>query len=260
MICKEIISKLEQLCPPQFAQSWDNVGLLTGDCHKDIKTVYIGLDATDKIIEFALEKKADLLITHHPLLFQPLKRLVRHDFVARLLIELIKNDVCYYAMHTNFDVCIMGDIAARKLHLQSPAILETTYEEEGIKEGFGRVGQLPKVMTLSECADYVKDCFGLEHVKVFGELDKVIRTAAILPGSGKSMINAAIKEGADVFITGDTGHHDGIDANLQGMAVIDAGHYGMEQIFIPYMADFMQKQYKDMKVYTEPQQNPFFIL
>lgn len=134
--------------------------------------------------------------------------------------------MCYYAMHTNFDVMGMADAAADELKLQNREVLDITFEDDIAKEGFGRLGDLPYPMTVDECAAYVKERFHLQAVKVFGQGSQQLVRAAISPGSGKSMIAPAIGKGADVLITGDIDHHEGIDAVEQGMAVIDAGHYG----------------------------------
>lgn len=260
MLCKDIIENLERLSPPEYAEGWDNVGVLTGSLEKEVKSVYIGLDATDILIENAIQKKADLIITHHPMIFSPLKKIVDSDYVGKRLINLIKNDITYYAMHTNFDLTVMAEIAASQLGLKKTRILDFNQNEYKQALGFGRMGELPHVMSLQDCADYVKRCFGLQNVKVYGDLQKQITVAAIVPGSGKSMIKSAIKEKADVLITGDIDHHDGIDAVMQNLAVIDAGHYGIEHIFISFMADYLQKEWKDLTVYKEPLQNPFFII
>lgn len=260
MLCRKIIDKLETLAMPDYAEEWDNVGLLVGDLNKEIKSIYIGLDATDTVIDDAIQKKADMIITHHPMIFSPLKKIVDDDIVGRRIIKLIKNDISYYTMHTNFDLTVMADIAADRLGLQDKRILGAFHKENQPEMGFGRVGKLPSTMLLPVCADYVKKCFQLEHVKIYGNLEKKISLAAIVPGSGKSMIGAAIKEKADVLITGDIGHHEGLDAMMQDLAIIDAGHYGIEHIFVGFVADYMQGEWNDLMVYQEPIQNPFLIM
>ena len=113
-------------------------------------------------------------------------------------------------------------------------------------------------MTLRECAAYVKEIFDLETVRVFGEAEQKIRKAAVVPGSGKDYISQAVRAGADVFISGDIGHHDGIDALEQGITIIDAGHYGLEQIFVPYMKEFLSRELPQLHLLTARQQEPFW--
>lgn len=260
MRCEDVINALEQLAPPMFAENWDNPGLLAGRKNKEIHTVYLALDATSRVIEDAIKAHADLLLTHHPLIFKGLKQVNTDDFVGRRIFRMIQSDMCYYAMHTNFDIMGMADAAADELGLKNREVLEITFEDDIAKEGYGRVGRLPQIMTLKECAEYVKQKFGIESVKVFGDLDLEVETAAMMPGSGKSMINEAIKKGVDVMITGDIDHHDGIDAWERKLAVIDAGHYGLEQIFVPYMKEYLEHEVGGLTVICEPKKNPFVII
>ena len=110
MICKEVMRKLEERWNPSYALEWDNVGLLVGREDKEIKKVFTALDATEETIAQALEFGADLLITHHPMLFSPVKKVTSADFIGRRLITMIQADLCYYAMHTNFDVKGMAQL------------------------------------------------------------------------------------------------------------------------------------------------------
>lgn len=260
MRCEEVISRLEELSPLSYAESWDNPGLLAGRKDKDIKKVYIALDATTATIEEAVREGADMLLTHHPLIFKGIKQVNCDDFIGRRVFTLIQKDICYYAMHTNFDVMGMADAAADILQLKKREVLEITFEDEIAKEGFGRFGRLPGIMTLDECALFVKKVFGIEYVKVFGDADSEIETAAVLPGSGKSMIGAALAKGADVLITGDIDHHDGIDALENGMAVIDAGHFGLEQIFVTYMEEFFKRNITGVEVVMQKPVSPFHMV
>lgn len=257
MRCTEIIDKLNELAPASYAAEWDNSGFQAGRRDKEIKKVYIALDATDEVIEKAVEKGADLLLTHHPLLFRAVRRVDSEDVEGRKLIRLIREDLCCFAMHTNFDVMGMADAAADEIGLKKREVLEVTYEDEIAKEGFGRIGKLSCIMTLQECAQFVRDKFDLSHVRIFGDPQAVLETAAILPGSGKSMIGAAVKKGADVLITGDIGHHEGIDANAAGLLLIDAGHYGIEKIFIPYLSEYLRRECRELEVFEDDSPEPF---
>ena len=141
---------------------------------------------------------------------------------------------------------------------------EHTYDydigEEDEPEGIGRVSDLEIPMTLRECCEDVKDAFHLGAVKVFGNLEDKVKRIAICPGSGKSVIQAALDKHADVLITGDIGHHEGIDAVAQGMAIIDGGHYGIEHIFIEDMRQYLEKNLKDVEVISAPIIHPFLLV
>lgn len=264
MLCKEIINIIEQKYARSYAMSWDNVGLLAGRSDKEVKKIYVALDATDDIVDEAIEFGADMLVTHHPLIMSGLTKITDEHFVGQRLIKLIRNDISYYAMHTNYDVKGMADLAGNKLKLKNPKVLEVTSTEEtdGIVcvEGIGRLAELLQPVSLRECCEFVKEAFSLENVKVFGNLDAQIRTIAICPGSGKSVIKTAIKKGADVLVTGDIGHHDGIDACAQNLSIIDAGHYGIEHIFIEDMAKYLRNNLNNVDVEVAKIRHPFTVV
>ncbi len=166
----------------------------------------------------------------------------------------------YYAMHTNFDVMGMADLAADYLGISDTRVLEITSVSETGEEGIGRYGSLKKEMTVRECCEEVKQAFSLENVKVFGDLERKVKTAAISPGSGRSVISNALQAGVDVLITGDIDHHEGIDAVAQKLTVIDAGHYGVEHIFIPYMEQYLKREAKELEIAVQPLTFPFQII
>lgn len=260
MKCYEIIEKLESLSPTTFAEEWDNVGLLAGRRDKEVRTVYIALDATDEVVGEAVRLGADLLLTHHPLIFRKINRVNTDDFIGRRICELIRNDISYYAMHTNFDVMGMADAAADELSLGDRQVLNVTYEDDISKEGCGRVGRLQKRMSVAELAELVKEKFHVPNVRVFGDMGDVVEMAAVMPGSGGDYIRDALNAGADVMITGDVDHHEGIDAVAQGITVIDAGHYGIEKLFIPYMEEFMKRELPGLQICKAKIREPFTVV
>lgn len=256
MKCKDIMKKIEARYPTSYALSWDNVGLLVGDPYREVKRIYIALDATEEVLADAVKKEADMLWTHHPLLFAGIKRVHTGDLVGRKIYELIRHEMVCYASHTNYDVMGMAALAAEKLELKEPKVLEETMEGEGI----GRIGQLPHPMTLLECCDYVKAALGLPNVKAFGNLSAMVTQAAISPGSGKSMIAPALQADVDVLITGDIDHHTGIDAVDAGLAIIDAGHYGTEYMFVEDACRFIQEHCEGVEVFCQRTCQPFTVV
>lgn len=260
MTCQEIITILQRQAPEHYACDWDNVGLLVGDAGKEVKRVYIALDATEETIEEAKAFGADMLLTHHPMIFKGLKKVNSEDFTGKRVMSLIQADMAYYAMHTNFDVKGMAELAAERMGLLDCRVLEATCEDEEGVQGIGKVGTFSDAITVRECAEQVKQAFHIEQVKVFGNLDAKITKAAICPGSGKSVIGNALRSGAQVLITGDIDHHEGIDAAARNMAVIDAGHYGVEKIFIPYMKQYLEKNTKGLVIQEQPEKQPFVYI
>ena len=259
MLCSEVINVIERKYPGRYALGWDNTGLLAGRDDKQVTCIYIALDAEDETVREAVRCHADMLITHHPLIFSPLKSVTDGDFISRRILELIQSDISYYAMHTNYDVLGMAGLAERILGLGDARVLDVTGEIDGREEGIGRIGMLEGSMTLKECCRYVKKCLALDTVKVFGDLDREVQCLAVSPGSGKSAVAPAVKKGADVLVTGDIGHHDGLDAWEQGLAVIDAGHYGTEYIFIEDMKQFLETKLDGVEVRTALKAHPFSV-
>lgn len=260
MLCRDIIEVIETRYPVSFALDWDNVGLLVGDPEREVKRIYVALDATAEVIEEAANVHADMLVTHHPLIFSGMRRLRMDDFTGRRVIRLIQENIAYYAMHTNYDVMGMAELSERVMGLQGGRVLEVTCPEspiDGKPQGIGRVADLKETVRLEECCEQVKQRFHLEYVKVFGDLQAPVRRIAISPGAGKSMVQAALKAEADVLITGDIDHHTGIDAVAQGLAIVDGGHYGIEKIFIQDMVDFFEKNIPEAAVLVAPESHPF---
>ena len=266
MQCKDIIKIIEQDYSPRYALSWDNVGLLAGRDDKEVANIYVALDATDEVVDEAILAGADMLVTHHPLIFSGMKQVNNQNFIGRRVLRMIQDDISYYAMHTNFDAApgCMADLAAKKLGLTDCEVLEKMGETgDGTSYGIGCTGRFEQPMTLQAAAERVKEAFGLPYAAVFGKLDgeAVIQKAAVCPGAGGSTMGEALAAGAQVYITGDISHHEGIDAVAQGMAVIDAGHYGIEHIFTEFMEKYLMRKLGDaVKVVREKPAFPIQIV
>ncbi len=256
MKCSEICELLERKYPPEYACDWDNVGLLAGRRDKEVKRVLLALDVTDETVSMAAEMDADMLITHHPMLFAPIKRVTADDMNGRRLIQLIRHDVSYYAMHTNYDTCGMADLAAQLMGLTECTVLEEVKDGEGI----GRVGKLARKMTLKECAEQVKRAYQIPSVRIFGDPDMQVELAAICPGAGKSTAKEALRFRCDVYITGDIDHHTGIDAVDMGLCIIDAGHYGIEHIFMEDVKAYLEGSTAGLQIQCVPVKYPFAVL
>ncbi len=254
MTCEEILEKLEQLSPSSFAMDWDNSGFLVGDRKKEVRRVLIAVDATKEVIQEAIDKNADFILTHHPMIFKPVKRVTKDDVLGEKIMLLCEHGIGLCCMHTNFDVMGMADAVADELSLQKRDVLEVTFEDDISKEGLGRTGMLPREMSLKELASVVKMKFHIPNVILYGESDRIVEKIAICGGSGKSMIPYAQKSGCQVLITGDLDYHSCLDAMQDGLSLIDAGHFGIEKIFIPYMKDFFEKELKGITVLCSRQE------
>lgn len=260
MKVKELTDWLNSRYPADMAEHWDNVGLLVGDDEEEVNHIFLALDLTDETLDEAIKAGADMIITHHPMIFDGQKKINNHSFTGRRIMKLIKNGIQYYAMHTNYDVLGMADLSADYLKLSDREVLSVTARTEQGEEGFGRVGKLPYRMTLRECGEFVKEVLALNDVKIYGNPDTMLEKAAICTGSGKSMISDVLTKGAEVYVTGDIDHHTGIDAVAQGLNIIDAGHYGTEYIFMNAMQKVLEEKYPSLKITCAKVKSPYMIL
>ena len=261
--CSDVMKWFREKWPEHLACDWDNVGLLAGRRQKTVERVYVALDATGEVIGDAIEKQADMLITHHPMIFGSIKKVSDADPVGNRLIRLIQADISYYAGHTSFDIAKggMADLAAERLGLFTgdTVPLEVTGEQDGEPVGIGKTGMIREPLSVEELAEIVKERFGIPFVTVYGNRPgQKLERIAISPGSGKSMMAAAAEAGADVLITGDMGHHEGLDLAEEGIALIDAGHYGLEHIFVEAVADALERE--GLEVFRAPAVYPCRVL
>ncbi len=236
----EILEMLNKHMPLNLAMGFDNVGLLVGRSEREVKRIYLAVDATMDVVDAAIEENADLILTHHPLIFGAMKRVVDEDITGRRVLKLIENHIALMSMHTNYDIAknCMVEAVAKKLGIEGEVLEVTdTFESEGetISLGIGIVGEVN--YSLEELVFELKKRFSLDFVRIYGK-DRIksrLHRIAVSPGSGKGMYPVAVKKNAQVLITGDITHHEGIDAREAGICIIDAGHFGMEKVFLEDM-------------------------
>lgn len=249
----EIAEILENLSPVKYVCGWDNVGMHVGRFDKEVKKLIVSLDIDDRAVNTAVRMGADMIVSHHPLIFNGIKKINDNDFIGKRIITMIENGINGYCMHTNFDsVGGMAAEASDRMKLGNTVVLEEILDGEGI----GRVGDLEKEVTVRELCEEVKKVFSLDKVVLYGNESAIVKRVAISPGSGKSEIGFAILKGADAIITGDINYHSGIDAVAEGIAVIDAGHYGLEHIFIEKVGNYLLENTKDVEIIKMDIDNP----
>ena len=244
MKCGEVIQILESLAPTRYACSWDNVGLLLGRRDKNVHKILAALDVTDRVLEEVEEGGYDMLVTHHPIIFRPITRVNDNDYLGRWMLQLLSRDISCYAMHTNFDIAPggMADLASKRLELRAERPLEIMVTEGETPLGIGKIGTLADPCTIRELCDRVKETFQIPFVTMYtANADRPARRIAICPGSGKGMTKLAEENECDVLISGDFGHHDGMDAVAAGVSLINAGHYGLEHIFPEFITGYLRE-------------------
>ncbi|HAN09960.1 MAG TPA: Nif3-like dinuclear metal center hexameric protein [Clostridiales bacterium] len=233
VLCKDLIVQLERIAPEYLAEDWDNVGLQVGRLDKDIDKILVTLDVTKEIIVMAIREKVDIIIAHHPLIFKGIKKVTTEDYLGSNIQQLIKSDISVYAMHTNIDISKHGLATklAEKLDLKHLMILKEDKDEQGVVQGIGRVGELPKPISFETLVDNLKSILKCDIIRYAGNKDINIRKVAICPGSGMDYMKQAHSKDADVYITGDLKHHQALEVQEMDFLVIDASHYYTEKIF-----------------------------
>jgi len=234
-----MIDLVEQIAPPYLAEEWDNIGLQVGDRHWAVRRVGVALDVSMAVIDAACEMKVDMLITHHPLIFRPLRSIDCHTPVGSIIQKAIMHRIAIFSAHTNFDKSDEGlnDILAGRIGLlnctalEKAKTLDNTIPEEGL-QGIGRVGSLPKALKLHEFAADIKDRLNLDGAKIVGNPDLIITKAAVCTGSGSSLINTFLTSGAQVYISGDLRFHDAREVEAADLSLIDIGHFPSEYLMV----------------------------
>lgn len=236
MIFKDCIQALERIAPPELKESWDNVGLMVGDETDAIHGILLALDVTGEVVEEAVSLGCNLILSHHPLIFQPLRSLNRQK--DGKLFQLIENHINVYSMHTNLDCAREGvnHRLAECFDLQDTKVLCSDEET-----GLGRIGRLPEKMSFEAFLSLVKSVLNVKYVRYVGDLSRDVRTVAVLGGAGSDYLEYAVREGADVMLTSEVKHHIGLYAKETGIALVDAGHFETENIVLEPLLETLRE-------------------
>ena len=236
-----ILDLVNEIAPFEKAEPWDNVGLLAGSRANEVTGVLCALDFTEEVLLEAAKRNANLIVTHHPILFSAKKRLTEDDYEGRLICKMIRKNMNLIAAHTNYDVAQGGvnDILAQTLGLKNVRMVEN--DEDGIL----RMGDI-EPMTLSQFSSFVT-CALKDVVRVYGDKEKMIKTVAVCGGSGGEYARCAFKAGADAYVTGEMRYHDALNFALEGYASLHAGHDATERIAIKPLSDGLQKRINELQ-------------
>lgn len=227
---------------PSLIDSWDNTGFQIGDDGKEVERILISLDLDSNVLEKAIEEGFDMIITHHPLIFKPMKSITTLNHKEKLIYDLIRNEIVVYNAHTNLDQAEDGvnDELAKLLGLNNSNILCPNHENETKSYGYGKIGDIEDIKLL-DYLEIIKEKLGTDHLIVYGNIDRKINRIAVCGGSGSEFIYNAYKNGACIYITGDIKYHDAQLAYELGLTIIDAGHYHTEKIILPIIKDYLNK-------------------
>ncbi len=243
MNVKNLYEKLNERIPEELREAWDNDGLMcSSDDSKEVKRVLITLDVTEDIVDYAISHSIDLIVSHHPLIFKPLKAVTEDSHIARKVIKLIKHDISVMSFHTRADKVEGG-------------VNDTLCDILGIKdavpfgEGFlGRIGTLDEEHTMEDFSYLLKGLLDCDGVKVSDACIPVQRVA-VVGGDGKSYVEAALASGADTFVSGRIGYNTMAEAGEMGINLIEAGHFFTEHPVTQFFQTLLHRI--DQNLYVE---------
>lgn len=234
---QELYSYLDKMIPSHLSCEWDNDGLMVcPDKYASVERVLLALDITAQVIEYAAQEGFDTVISHHPLIFKPLKNISGEDHVSSKIITLVKNGINAMSFHTRLDALDGGvnDTLASSLDLEDVEILP------GDTDMIGRIGNLKSPADPEEFSLFVKDQLGAKSVNLVNAQLEVSRVA-LCGGDGKGLLSAAYKAGADTYITGSMSYNSMIDAAEFPINVIEAGHFFTENQVLHLLADMIEE-------------------
>lgn len=226
--------------PIELAESWDNCGLQAGDPFDNIRGILLALDPSEDLLQDAVKKGANMVITHHPLIFKPITSLDISYHKTRLLAGFMRSGINLYAAHTNLDAAVGGvsDVLMRKLNIINTQPLVTNTK---VGTGLGRIGLLPKAITMQEMIKRILTATGAPGIWATGRPEMRIQKVALCSGSGSDLWPIAIQQDADIFISAEIKHHIAREAQAMGKAVVDAGHFFTEHSIVAEMSNVLKK-------------------
>ena len=246
MKVKDIASVIESFAPLSIQESWDNSGLIIGSPEQEVHGVLLGFDCTADLVGEAVERGADMIVTHHPLIFGGLKRISPDDPVGLAVLKAAAAGIAVYAAHTTADK-VLGGVSgamARRLELQDIQVLD---EERG-GYGLGAVGNLPDPMEGLKFIEYVKSRFGLKVTRCSHIPDVPICRVAMCGGSGGSLIENARRAGAQAYLCGDISYHHFF--TTKDFMVIDIGHFEGEVEIVEILFSLLRKNFPNFAICT----------
>lgn len=240
---QELYAFLNQKFPREYSCEWDNDGLMVAsDPNREVVRVLCTLDVTDEAVDYAVSNSYDVIVSHHPMIFKPLKCVSYTDPVARKVMKLLKHNISVMSFHTRLDAAPEGlnDIFAKLLELEDVQVLEA----DG--EAIGRIGTLKAAKDCVEFATHVKKTLSAERV-LFARSSGTVSRVAVCGGDGKDFVKAAKAAGADSYITGQLSYNIMEEADLIGLNLFEAGHFHTEDFICNYLTLLILKKYTQVK-------------
>ncbi len=250
---------LVHLAPPDLAESWDNTGLLTGDCSQKVEKVLTCLTLTPNVAEEAISESVDLIISHHPILFRPVQQITAASVEGKLLLDLIQAKIAVYSPHTSYDSAEQGInwqltqlLGLEEIGILRPVLTQTD-SAENPQSGAGRFGSLPEELSLEQLNQLIKQALQISSLQFVGDPDLRVQRIGIACGAAAEFLNDAHRHNCQVLLTGEARFHACLEAQALGMGMVLPGHYATERPAMEQMAQRLQQQFPNLKIW--PSQN-----
>lgn len=268
ILVRDILDWLGDYAPFRYAAKWDQCGLQVGDPSGHVDRILVALDPLSSALQEAEDRGCQCVVTHHPLIFQPLKAVRGDEYPGSLVLRVARSGLHVIAAHTNLDAAREGtnEHLARLFALgaMEPLEIDPVFRGEPLYGGMGRMGSLAVPTTLGELVAKAADMLGRCGLRVVGDPGGLVDRVALCTGSGGSLVDLAVKGGCQVFITGDVKYHDAQRAVEAGLAVIDVGHFASERLILEPLASFLRstaesRQASVQVLVATSEKDPFWI-
>ena len=255
-LIQDICSFLDEFAPQNLAENWDNVGLLVGDPQSAADRIMTCLTITPASAQEAIDKECDLIISHHPLPFKPIKKLTTELTATRLLWNLIRAGISIYSPHTGLDSASQGinQKLALLAGIGNPKPI-VPLEGQSHSLGAGRIGTLDQRANVADLIDTLREPLGAGHVGLVGEMDATIHKVAFACGSGGTFLEPAIELGCDAMVTGEASFHTCLEAQAAGVQLILLGHYASERFALDQLASELKQHFSQTDVWASQQES-----
>lgn len=247
----DICQFMEKFAPTQLAEDWDNVGLLVGDRTLSIERVMTCLTVTPETVDEAVQRKADLIVTHHPMPFRPMKRLTTDTITGGIVWQLARAGISIYSPHTGFDSAENGINQNLGIRLGLEGLEPLIPQEGGVQTiGAGRLGRLQEPQALAKFVSSIKLNLSIDSVRVVNADGSPVQRVAIACGSGGSFLGKAKARGCDALVTGEATFHTCLEARARGMSLVLLGHFASERFAVETLAESLSASFESTEIWS----------
>ena len=243
MTVKDILNCITEIAPLHWQESYDNAGLQVGDLNAEAHKALICLDITEAIVDEAIAKKCDLIVSHHPLIFRGLKHLTPETYIERAVMKAVKHDIAMISMHTNLDNSYLGvsRVLADRLGLKNLNLLQPSESEPELC-GAGMVGEFDEPMEETAFLQRVAETISSPCLRHSALTGRKIQKVALCGGSGSPFMPDALRQKVDAYLTADIKYHD-FFVPEGNVLLVDGGHFETEQFTKELICDLIRKKF-----------------